>query len=80
MGGGGLQGGCYGTAQPRGLGCVRPLQVQALSPPTSSDLIRTSIHHEYEFAWGIGAIPSEMRRMAPTPWGEIVFMMNIRRD
>ena len=44
------------------------------------NLIRTSIHHEYDFPWGIGAIPSEMKLTAPMPWGGNVFMMNTRRD
>ena len=46
----------------------------------SHNLIRTSIHHEYEFPQGIGAFPSEIMQMAPMPREEIVFMMNIRRD
>ena len=44
------------------------------------DFIRTSIHYEYDFPWGIGALPSEMGLAALVPWGGIVFMMNTRRD
>ena len=43
-------------------------------------LIRTSIHCEYDFQWGIGALHSEIRLTAPMPWAEIVFMMNTYRD
>ena len=44
------------------------------------DLIPASIHYEYDAPLGIGAFPSEIRLRAPMPWGEIVFMMNTRRD
>ena len=44
------------------------------------NFIRTSMHHEYDSPWGIGAIDSETRLTAPMPWGEIVFMMNTDLD
>ena len=47
---------------------------------STKDLIRTSIHHEYDSPCGIGAVPSEVRLTAPMPWGEIVFMIITRRD
>ena len=50
------------------------------SPWRTCNLTRTGIHHEHDFPLGIGALPSEMRLMAPMPEGGIVFMMNTRRD
>ena len=50
------------------------------SPFSCSNLLWPSIHHEYDFPWEIGAIPSEMGLTAPMPWGGIVLVMNTRRD
>jgi hypothetical protein len=56
------------------------------APPTHQvhfgtfEFIRTSIHYEYDFPWGMGDLSSERMLPAPTPWRRIVFMMNIRRD
>ena len=44
------------------------------------DFIRMRIRHEYDFPYGVGAIPSEMRLTAPMSWEEIVFIMKTRRD
>ena len=60
----------------------KPERDQHLLPssPKRANRIRTSIHHVYDSQEGIGAIPLEMRRTAPMPWGGIIFMMNTRRD
>ena len=46
----------------------------------SHELIPGSIHHEYDFPWGIGAVPSKIMQTAPMPLGEIVFIMNTTPD
>jgi hypothetical protein len=41
--------------------------------------IASSIPQEYDSAWGIGAVPSEIRLTAPMPWGGVEFLNTTRR-
>ena len=65
--------------------CVSP-EAQGLPPRVRvppQGLIPASIHHEYDFFPGCGAVSLIAEGKAPIPYGatwEIVFMMNARSD